>query len=422
MLLKRLPFAFLLLASLAASAQVSVRNPRIENLVNPIGLDVTQPRFGWQLLSDRRNVLQTAYEIRVAGNAADLSAGKKLLWTSGKVTTDASVWVGYGGPALQSGKKYWWQVRVWDNQGRASAWSEVAHWQMGLLKTSDWTAQWISPAAPEDSLKPSPMFRKEFTATKKIASATVYITAHGLYEARINGQRVGKDYLTPGWTAYRKRLQYQAYDVTDLVKNGSNAIGVTLGSGWWRGNIGFVKGINLYGKDVSFLLQLELEYTDGSHATVASDGSWKYSTAGAIRFAEIYHGETQDARMEPVGWSAPGFSDAKWNQAMVQDFSKANLIGTSNEPVQKHETFRPVKIFRTPKGELVADFGQNLVGWVELKAQGKSGDRIVLQFAEVLDKYGNFYTANLRAARCTDTWLLKGGGEERFEPHFTFHG
>ncbi len=422
MQLKSLFLLAFLFTALLTTAQVRVLHPRIENLDNPIGLDVTQPRFGWQLAANQRNVRQTAYEIRVAASAADLAAGKKGIWTSGKVASDASVWVPYGGPALQAGHKYWWQVRVWDNTGNASAWSEAANWQMGLLTAADWKAQWISPAAEQDTTHPSPMLHKEFSARKKIASATAYITAHGLYEAQINGQRVGQDYLTPGWTAYQKRLQYQAYDVTNLVKNGLNAIGVTLGSGWWRGNIGFIKGVNLYGADVALLFQLDLEYTDGSRESIGSDGTWKCSTDGPIRFAEIYHGETQDARLEQPAWSSAGFDASKWGAVTVQTFSKENLIGTYNEPIQKHETFRPIKIFRTPKGELVADFGQNLVGWATLKAQGKSGDQIVMQFAEVLDKQGNFYTDNLRAARCTDTWILKGGIEETFEPHFTFHG
>jgi len=416
-----LPIA-LFLFYFSASAQVSVQNLRLENLVNPIGLDVLQPRFGWQLVADRRNVSQTAYEIRVAADLTDLSAGKKLLWTSGKTQSEASVWVPYNGPALVSGKKYWWQVRVWDNAGNVSLWSEQAFWQMGLLKAADWQAKWISVSAPEDSTQPSPMFRKEFFAKKKIASATAFITAHGLYEAQINGQRVGQDYLTPGWTAYQKRLQYQAYDVTNLLKNGVNAIGVTLGNGWWRGNIGWANVNGFYGKDISLLFQLDLEYTDGSRETIGSDGNWKYTTDGPVRNSEIYHGETYDARLEQLGWSSPGFNDSKWSQAAVKDFSKENLIGTYNEPIRKHETFKPVKIFRTPKGELVADFGQNLVGWVELKARGKGGDRITLKFAEVLDKKGNFYTDNLRAARCTDIWILKGNGEAHFEPHFTFHG
>jgi len=412
----------LLLCWFTSTAQVSVQNPRLENLVNPMGLDVLQPRFGWQLVAERRNVLQTDYEIRVAANSTELSAGKKLLWNSGKTQSDASVWVPYNGPTLVSGKKYWWQVRVWDNAGNVSNWSEPAFWQMGLLKPTDWKAKWISLAVPEDPTQPSPMFRKEFATKKKIVSATAYITAHGLYEAQINGQRVGQDYLTPGWTVYQKRLQYQAYDVTNLLKSGLNAVGVTLGNGWWRGNIGWAHVNGFYGKDISLLFQLEVEYADGSSQTIGSDGSWKYTTDGPVRNSEIYHGETYDARLKQLGWSSPDFNDSKWSIAAVKDFSNENLIGTYNEPIRKHETFKPVKVFRTPHGELVADFGQNLVGWVEMTTSGKGGDRIVLQFAEVLDKKGNFYTDNLRAARCTDTWILKGKGEEHFEPHFTFHG
>lgn len=423
MQLKRLPLILLLLAGFTGFAQsLRIESPRVENLSNPIGLDVLQPRFGWQLSSAQRNVLQTAYEIRVANHPNDLKSGKKLLWTSSKTPSDASVWVPYNGPALVSGKKYWWQVRVWDNSGNVSDWSEAAFWQMGLLQAADWKAKWISVSSPEDSTQPSPIFRKEFATKKKVASATFFVTAHGLYEAEINGQRVGKDYLTPGWTAYQKRLQYQAYDVTALLKNGPNAIGVTLGNGWWRGNIGWVTAKGVYGPDVSLLLQLELEYTDGSRETIGTDDTWKYTTNGPIRTAEIYHGETYDARFEQLGWSSTSFNDYKWYPVAVKDFSKENLIGTYNEPIRKHETFTPIKIFRTPKGELVADFGQNLVGWVQLKAEGKSSTKVVMQFAEVLDKHGNFYTDNLRAARCTDTWILGGRGKEVFEPHFTFHG
>lgn len=430
------------------SAQVRVEQLRVENLTNPIGLDVAQPRFGWQLFAERRNVLQTAYEIQVAATEADLLKGKKLLWTSGKTTSDASVWVPYGGTAPISGKKYWWRVHVWDNENKLSDWSAPAFWQMGLLQSSDWKAQWIAPAMPEDSMRPSPMFRKQFIAKKPVARATLYITARGVYEAYINGIRVGQDYLTPGWTAYQKRLQYQVYDVSKLVttvakteqnlsdpnaiRTNRHGIGVTLGSGWWRGYIGFANDKEFYGSDVALLCQLDLEYTDGSRETIASDNTWKYSVDGPIRNSEIYHGETYDSRLIQQTWSEWGFDDSRWSAVAAKDIPKDNLVATYNEPIRKHETFQPVKIFRTPKGELVADFGQNLVGWVNLKANGEKGHRIVLQFAEVLDKQGNFYTDNLRAAQCTDTWILAGNpyvsvSKERtyyetFEPHFTFHG
>ncbi len=408
-------------------AQLAVKYPRLENLQNPLGIDTPKPRFGWQIAAadGRRNVLQTAYEIRVAANPDDLLSEKNLILNTKKRETEASVWINYDGKPLQSGKKYCWQVRVWDNAGNVSAWCEPNFWQMGLLKPTDWTAKFISPTpeiARDTIERPSPIFRKKIVLDKKVAAATAFITAHGLYEAEINGQRIGQDYLTPGWTSYQKRLQYQVYDVTGLLKNGENVVGATLGSGWWRGYIGFAGQKDFYGKDVALLFQIEIEYADGSRETVNSDGTWKCST-GEIRSSEIYHGETQNARFQQVGWSSPGFDDSKWGNAVPQNFSKEILIGTENEPIRKHETFAPVKIFKTPNGELVADFGQNLVGWVELKAKGKRGKKVVLQFAEVLDKQGNFYTANLRDARCTDVWMLKGGGDvENFEPKFTFHG
>lgn len=403
------------LMTLVCFSQLTVSNLLCENLSDPPGIDVAAPRFSWQLSADRRNVRQTAYEIKV-------SAGKQIFWNSGKINADQSVQIEYGGKNLQSGKKYSWQVRVWDNTGVVSAWSSVASFQMALLNATDWKAKWITPGYKEDTvMRPSPLFRKQFDTEKKIISATAYITAHGLYEAQINGQRIGDAYLTPGWTAYKKRLQYQVYNVTDLVKNGSNAIGVMLGNGWYRGIIGYTNQVNVYGKDIALLFQLNITYADGSTESVVSDSSWKSST-GAVIYAEIYNGEIIDAGKEKKGWAQPGFDDAGWAPVKVAGFTRDNLLATRNEPVKKHETFRPAKIFTTPKGEKVIDFGQNLVGWVMLKVKGNAGDRITLSHAEVLDKYGNFYTDNLRHAKAQDIYILKGDGEERFEPHFTWQG
>src|SRR5665647_468254 len=205
---------------LCCFSQVTVKNLLCENRSNTIGIDAVQPRFSWQLSSAKRDVMQTAFEIKVDGD-------KRKVWSSGKINSDQSVQIPYAGNALKSGEKYKWQVRVWDNNGKASAWSNVATFQMALLNVSDWKAKWITPGYEEDAMRASPLFRKQFSTNKKIISATAYITAHGLYEAQINGKRVGDAYLTPGWTSYNKRLQYQTYDVTNLLKNGSNAIGVT---------------------------------------------------------------------------------------------------------------------------------------------------------------------------------------------------
>ncbi len=404
-----------LLYVLPVTAQVSVQDLLTENLVNPIGLDNTAPRFSWQLTTGKRNILQTAYEIKVA-------SGKNLVWNSGKIASDQSVQVPYAGTALQSGKKYSWQVRVWDNEGKASAWSAPADFQMALLAAGDWKAKWIAPGFAEDLVnRPAVLFRKAFPVSRKIVAATAYVTSHGMYEAQINGHRVGDAYLTPGWTSYKKRLQYQVYDVTPLLTNGENAIGVSVGNGWYRGFLAWGGNKNSFGSDASLLFQLALTYADGSTELVVSDNSWKSST-GAIRYAEIYHGETIDEREEKTGWATAPYNDAAWSGVSIGDYPFDVLVATCNEPVRKHETFKPVRVLTTPKGETVLDFGQNLVGWVMVKASGNAGDTLRIHHAEVLDKQGNFYTDNLRAAKATATYIPGGKGERLFEPHFTFFG
>lgn len=418
--MKKIALSVAMLLPLLMQAQLAVKDVLCENRVNPVGIDNARPQFSWQLSSPLRNTMQSAFEIRVSADPR--FPGKDLVWSSGKIASDQSVHVPYSGAALTSAKKYFWQVRVWDQQGKASPWSGPAYWQMGLLQPSDWKAKWISAGYTEDSVsRPSPMLRTGFSVSKKVRHAVAFITSHGLYEAHINGKRVGDSYLTPGFTSYNKRLQYQVYDVTPLLENGDNAVGVMLGNGWYRGNLAWAKGKDLFGKDAALLFQLQITYEDGSEQNVVSDGTWKSST-GAIRSAEIYHGEWYDAREEKTGWDAPGYNDAGWQGVTLMNFDNGILHATYNEPVRKHETFQPQRIFTTPAGEQVIDFGQNLVGFVQVRAQGKAGDKIVLHHAEVLDKAGNFYTANLRVAKQQDVYVLKGSGVETFEPHFTFQG
>ncbi|MFZ9982478.1 MAG: family 78 glycoside hydrolase catalytic domain [Cyclobacteriaceae bacterium] len=409
----------------SAFAQVTVTDLRTENRTNPSGLSEANPRFSWQLRSAVRGTMQTAYEIKVselktapslAGSSSKISGE---IWSSGKVISDQSVYVPFGGKALKSGTWYGWQVRVWDNRGKASPWSTVARWQTALLNTTDFKAQWIS--ATGEDVNASPLFRKTFSTTGRIKSATAFITAQGVYEARLNGKRIGNDVLTPGWTSYNKRLQYQQYDVTDLIKQGDNTIGAELGKGWYAGLIGFSGQRNFYGSQLALWMQVEIIFEDGRKELILTDSSWK-TIYGGIRDSEIYNGERYDARLAVKNWDLSGTDDSGWKAVKIKDNPEVNLIATYNEPIRKKEIFKPVRIITTPKGEQVIDFGQNLTGLVTMKVRGKSGDRIVIHHAEVLDKKGNFYTDNLRAAKQQNEFILAGNGEEVFEPRFTFQG
>lgn len=396
-------------------AQVTVTDLRCDNKTEPIGVDTKMPRFSWKLTGEKRNTMQSAYELKVM-------EGSKTIWATGKVVSDQSVMIDYKGPALLSAKKYQWTVRVWDNMGNATTWTKPATFITGLLSKEDWKARWIEAGfAENEKERPAQYFRKSFAAPKKIKQALAFITAHGIYEAQINGKRVGDQYLSPGWTSYKTRLQYQTYDVSNLLQQGKNAIGVSVGNGWYRGYLAWSDNKNIYGKTLGVLFQMLVTYTDGSTAWVLSDESWR-SSEGAIRYAEIYHGETIDARMEKNGWATAGYDDAGWSGVKLADHSLDNLLASYNEPIRKKEVFNPVKIIQTPKGEKVIDFGQNLVGWVQVSVKGKPGDKVVIKHAEVLDKFGNFYTENLRAAKATATFILKGEGTETFESHFTFYG
>ncbi|WP_423148428.1 family 78 glycoside hydrolase catalytic domain [Rubrolithibacter danxiaensis] len=409
----------------AFSQKLKVYDLTCEYQNNPLGIDVVNPRLSWKLQSSDKNILQKAYEIRVANTAEATEKGEALLWKTGKVNSDKSIHIQYEGPALQSRQKCFWQVRVWDNQGNVSPWSEIKSWEMGLLSADAWSAKWIrgERKIAEDGKRPASLLRKGFRLKSPVKAARLYITAHGIYEAEFNGKRVGDSYLSPGWTSYRKRLQYQVYDVTDLVKQGENAAGVSIGSGWYASYMPFSdRKTNLYGDDLSLLFQLEVQYEDGTKDLVTSDSSWKTTSDGPVRASEIYDGEIYDARMEKSGWSSAGFSDSSWKMVTVTDFDKNNLVAMSGPPVRKQETFKALKIFKTPKGETVVDFGQNLVGWVQLKVSGKPGETITIHHAEVLDKAGNFYTDNLRSAKQEIKYTLKGGKPEVYEPHFTFQG
>lgn len=389
---------------------------------NPIGIDVKNPRLSWQIVSDEENVMQTAYEIRLAESPSDLNKKNKLIWSTGKVESDKSVNVVYNGSELVSMQRVYWQVRVWDNNNKVTQWSEPAFWEMGILQPQQWTAEWITKGSAEktDSSPPAQYYRNEFSANKKVESARVYATSLGLYELYLNGEKVGDQLFTPGWTSYNNHLQYQVYDVTSMIQT-ENAIGAILGDGWYKGNLAWQKQRCYYGDQGALLVQLTINYTDGTSETFGTDTSWKVTT-GPILASDIYNGETYDARLEMEGWSEVGFNDDNWETATEFKKPDTKLIASQGVPVRAVEEIKPIEQITTPKGEMVFDLGQNMVGWVRIKLKGEKGNKVVLKFAEVLDKEGNFYTANLRGAKCTDTYIFKGEGEEIYEPKFTFHG
>lgn len=409
----------LTVAHLSVLAQkLSVTALQVEHQVKPLSVVPDVPRLSWKLISTVKDTRQQRYEIRIS-TTDKVASGKSLLWKQSK-DSDQSVLVNYEGPALKPGQRYYWQVRVKDNHGNQSKWSEVQYWQMSL-KATDWKAKWVAVQGA-DTAQASPMFRKQVDIGKAVKTATAYITAKGMYEAYINGKKIGDAYFTPGWTSYKDHLQYQAYDVTALLKKGGNALSAILADGWYRGGLTWDQKKNYYGDTRALLMQINVQYTDGSTETIVTDESWKTSY-GALLKSSHYNGEVYDARKEKAGWMAIGYNeDNTWAPVAIKNYDYNDLTGMSGPVVKQHERIAAVKIIKTPQGDLVADFGQNLVGWVEIKTQGPAGTQIKLTHAEVLDKAGNFYTDNLRSAKQQTVYVLKGNTEQVYSPKFSFQG
>ena len=295
--------------------------------------------------------------------------------------------------------------------------------EAGLLQPEDWSAQFITPGWEDDTTEsqPSPMLRREFSVKAGLERARLYITALGVYDAQINGTPVGDHVLDPGWTVYDHRLLYQTYDVAPLLSEGQNAIGAILGDGWYRGRFGFGGGRrNIYGDRLALLAQLELVYEDGSTERIVTDENWRAAT-GPILSSEIYDGEIYDARLERPGWSTPGYDDKDWSRVARLQRNLDTLVALTGPPIRRTEVVTPVSISRSPSGRTLVDFGQNLVGTVRITVRGEAGQTVILRHAEVLEN-GELGTRPLRHAKATDSYTLRGGEAETWEPRFTFHG
>lgn len=471
--------ACLLLAVTAASAGGAreAKDPggirptalRCESSVNPLGIDARQPRLAWELEHARvgeRRQSQTAYQILVASTEGRLRGNRGDLWDSGKVEHPQgkfalqrstapgtrSLDIAYGGTPLQSRQRVYWKVRVWDAQGRPSEYSAPAWWEMALLRPEDWQGSWISrrrvgvqTIQERFGDDPAPLLRREFTVGKKLRRARASIAGLGYYELRLNGQRVGDHVLDPGWTDYRKRVLYSTYDVTSLLKTGGNAVGIMLGNGWYN-----PLPLPLFGRfdlrnellvgEPRAILQLDLEYEDGTTEAVVTDENWKAAPGPIIRNS-VYLGEHYDARKEQAGWDRPGFSREGWESVVLAD--RRQRVGPLQAqflpPIRATRALRTVKVTEPKPGVFVCDLGQNFAGWARLRARGPAGTKITLRYGELIYPDGtlNPMTAVMtqiknrrqnaaigapETAWQTDSYTLRGEGEEVYTPRFTFHG
>ncbi len=430
-LTSRFLFAFCLVAGLIEPRVrgMSVGGLRCEYRLDPVGIDVAQPRLSWVLESEARGARQTAFQVLAASSPEVLARDRGDLWDSGRVMTNQTIHVVYAGRPLTSRARAFWKVRVWDEAGRASAWSPGGSWIMGLLSPSDWQAKWIAvdgildpvPPGAAPAALPATMFRRQFHLAQPVKRATVYVTGLGLYELRINGRRVGDQLLAPEWTDYRKTIQYQTCDVTPLLRAGDNAIGALVGEGWYAGRL-MAFGARAYGSVPRFLAQVEVELADGTVQTVVSDSSWRATLEGPIRSAGLYDGEVYDARREMPGWDAPGFDDSAWLRAAAFELGPARLVWQRNEPIRIVEQLAPVKITEPKPGLYIADFGQNMAGWCRMSLRGAAGQTVTVRHGEMLQEDGTLYTANLRGAPQVDRYTFGSDGAQTIEPHFTYHG
>jgi alpha-L-rhamnosidase len=420
------------------SSALTAAHLRCEYLENPLAVDVDHPRLSWELQAidpTSRGLGQADYQIVVKPCTDAGKPSPKELWDSGWVHSSRTNQIEYAGPVLPPGQCVVWQVRVRDNAGGTSAWSKPASWSTGLRTAEPWSgARWIGDPTPppKDGFEPlpAPMLRRDFSfpKDKRIERAIAYASALGVYELRINGHRIGDHELAPEWTDYTKRVQYQAYDVTDTLRAGDNCIGAILGDGWYAGKIGLTgivpKGPPraIYGRQPRLLACLKVFFTDGTGATVVTDGSWRATLEGPIRTADIMDGETYDARREMPGWDEPGFDASAWKPALIAEPPKASLIAQPDEPIRVNREIKPIAITEPHPGVYVVDMGQNMVGWCRIRLVGSTGRPITLRHAEVLNPDGTIYTANLRGAHQTDRCTPASEAEFVFEPRFTYHG
>lgn len=423
---------------------------KCEQMESPIGITIRKPVLSWKSESDINNMLQTAYRVIVSDDKAEILQGEGSFFDTGKRAADVNH-CKLGRPIMKSARRYYWAVKIWDNHGNESAWSDIGEFESGLLYANDWVAKWVEPTQKptmkdglgirfpgdpgaggvdhgesklpidERMFNPCQMLRKEFDVGKKVKRARLYATAHGIYSLELNGQRVGDMQLAPEITSYRKILQYQTYDITDLLDE-KNAIGAVVADGWWAGRTGGFAYTAQYGDMLGLLLQINIEYEDGTSETIGTDSSFR-SFEGPWRYADLTVGEKYDARYEEEGWSAPGYKDNLWQPVHECQYPLDNLVGQNAEPIKVYEILKPARIFTSPRGETIIDFGQCVSGYARFKLKGKRGQEVEFHHTQMLDKDGNFWLEVMGVCnQMRDTYIFKGEDEEIYEPRFTYRG
>jgi len=439
---------------LEAGAPIAPADLRCEYRSDPLGIDAPRPRLSWALTSEGRAVIQGAYRILVASSPRLLDADRGDLWDSGTVRSADSLGIVYDGEALHSGQRCFWKVRVWDGQGRPSAWSPTADWEVALLGERPWLGRWISdgkpvPAVDEDFYRddPAPLFRKEFVAPERTVRARLYISGLGYYEASINGRRVGDQVLDPGWTNYDKRVFYSVYDVTASIRAGLNGIGVMLGNGWWNPLPLRMWGSRNLRADLPvgrpcLIAQLVIEGEDGEAVIIATGPDWQVRGGPVLR-NNVYLGEVYDARREVPGWDSPGANDAGWAPAALCPGPSGALQAQPQPPIRVTARLRPIRVSAPRPGVALYDFGRNFAGWARLRLRAPAGTRIRIRFGELLHDNGDLnpltsVSGQIKGRRKdgrpiggpgapdiaeqADIYVARGGGEEVYTPRFTFHG
>ena len=433
----------------SAAARMTVVNPRTELRSNPLGIDVPTPRFSWEVQSTENGTYQTAYEILVSRNQRDLEATGAIVWHTGKVTSRSTFGLIYAGESLTSFQRYSWKVRIWNQNDQVSDWSTATWFETSMMHESDWTARWITdpnplPVRDEDFYKEhsAPLIRKDIELHKEVASARLYVSGLGYYEARLNGEKIGDAMLDPGWTQYGRQVLYSTYDISRLLQKGRNAIGFILGNGWYN-----PLPLNIFGFNLRNTLtigkpcvkaQLRIAYSDGSIETLVTDSTWK-ACDGPILKNNVYLGEMYDARREIANWDKPGSSGDRWKPCLMISGPTGQLSAQTQPQIRVTRSLKAKRIYEQKPGTFVVDFGQNFAGTVRLRVKGPAGTVVTIRCGEDIHADGSLnYFTNLvaqlkdiwnadpgkgapRPPVSTITYVLSGKGEEVYSPRFTFH-